>query len=185
MNKNQGRVCPVERAGSLDNVLRRLLQNPLKILSPYVKEGMTVLDVGCGPGFFTIPLAQLVGSSGRVIAVDLQEGMLNKIRGKIKGTEIEKRIVLYKCDKNSIGITEKVAFVLLFYMVHELPDKDNFFAEIARILQPTGRILIVEPPFHVSKSDFEISLGKAAAAGLTQSQGPKIFLSKTAILQNG
>jgi SAM-dependent methyltransferase len=89
---------------------------------------------------------------------------------------------LYKCDKNSIGITERVNFVLLFYMVHELPDKDNFFAEIARILQPTGRVLIVEPPFHVSKSDFEISLGKAKAAGLTVSQGPKILLSKTAIL---
>jgi ubiquinone/menaquinone biosynthesis C-methylase UbiE len=183
MNKDQERVCPVERAGSLDNVLRRLLQNPLKILSPYIKEGMTALDVGCGPGFFTIPMAQLVGCTGRVIAVDLQEGMLDKIRCKVRGTEIEKRIVLHKCDKNSIGICERVDFVLLFYMVHELPDKDSFFPEIARIMRQTGRVLIVEPPFHVSRSAFDISLGKAKTAGLTQSQGPKIFLSKTAILQ--
>jgi ubiquinone/menaquinone biosynthesis C-methylase UbiE len=183
MNKDQGRVCPVERAGSLDNALRRLLQNPLKILSPYIKEGMTALDVGCGPGFFTIPMAQLVGGSGRVIAVDLQEGMLNKIRCKITGTEIEKRIVLHKCDKNIIGISKRVDFVLLFYIVHELPDKDIFFAEIANVMRPTGRVLIVEPPFHVSKSAFEISLRKAEAAGLTRSQGPKIFLSKAAILQ--
>lgn len=185
MNKDQDRVCPVEISGCLDNVLRRLLQNPLKILSPYVKEGMTALDVGCGPGFFTIPMAHLVGSTGRVIAVDLQEGMLDKIRCKITGTEIEKRIVLHKCDKNSIGISERVDFVLLFYMVHELPDKNNFFSEIARMMQPAAQVLFVEPPFHVSKSAFEVSLGKAETAGLTQYQGPKLFLSKTAILQKG
>lgn len=59
MDKDRDRVCPVEIAGSPDNDLRRLLQNPLKILSPYVKEGMTAVDVGCGPGFFTIPMAHL------------------------------------------------------------------------------------------------------------------------------
>jgi len=183
MNKDQDRVYPAARAGILDNALRRLFQNPLKIVSPYVKQGMTVLDVGCGPGFFTIPLAHLVGGSGRVIAADLQEGMLDKIRRKIAGTEIEKRIVLHKCDENSIGVSEKADFILLFYVVHELPDQDGFFSEIARIMQPTAQVLIVEPPFHVSKSAFAVSLKKAEAAGLTQYQGPKLFLSKTAILQ--
>ena len=179
---NQRRVCPVERAGTLDNVFRRWLQNPLKILGPYVQEGMKALDVGCGPGFFTIPMAQLVGSTGRVIAADLQEGMLGKIRRKIKGTEIEKRIVLHQCEKNSLGISERVDFVLLFYMVHEITDEAGFFNEIARLLQPAGQVLIVEPPFHVSKSAFNRSLEKAEAAGLTQFKGPKVFLSKTAIL---
>ncbi|MBF0572621.1 MAG: class I SAM-dependent methyltransferase, partial [Desulfamplus sp.] len=126
---------------------------------------------------------QLVGSTGRVIAVDLQQGMLDRIRGKIKGTEIEERIVLHKCTKNSIGISDKVDFVLLFYMVHELPDKDSFFSEIASIMKPTAQALIVEPPFHVSKSAFELSLIKAQAAGLKLSQCPKLFLNKTAILQ--
>jgi ubiquinone/menaquinone biosynthesis C-methylase UbiE len=70
------------------------LQNPRKILGPYIKEGMTVLDVGCGPGFFSIELAQMVGKSGRVIASDLQEGMLRKLREKIQGTEFEERITL-------------------------------------------------------------------------------------------
>jgi hypothetical protein len=40
------RVCPVERAGSLDNGIRKWLQNPRKILGPYIEEGMTVLDLG-------------------------------------------------------------------------------------------------------------------------------------------
>lgn len=183
MNKDPRRVCPVEKAGALDNGLRRFLQDPVKILRPYIKEGMTVLDVGCGPGFFTIPMARLVGGSGRVIAVDLQEEMLNLLRGKIAGTDIEKRIVLHKCDKERIGLAEKVDFVLLFYIVHELPDQNSFFSEIGRMIEPSAQVLLVEPPFHVSKSDFEISLGKAKAAGLIESKGPQILLSKTAILQ--
>jgi hypothetical protein len=52
MKEDKNRVCPVELAGSLDNRFRRWIQNPYKILSPYVKEGMKVLDVGCGPRFF-------------------------------------------------------------------------------------------------------------------------------------
>ncbi len=183
MNKDQDRICPVGISGCLDNMVRRVVQNPLKILSPYVKEGMTALDVGCGPGFFTIPMAHLVGSTGRVIAVDLQEGMLDKIRRKITGTEIEKRIVLHKCDKMGIGISGRVDFVLLFYVVHELSDKDNFFGEIARMMWPSAQVLFVEPPFHVSKSAFDVSLEKAETAGLMRYQGPKLFLSRTAILR--
>lgn len=185
MNNDHGHVCPVTRAGSLDNILRRWLQNPLKILSPYIHEGMTVLDVGCGPGFFTIPMAQLVGGTGRVIAVDLQEGMLDKVRRKITGTEIEKRVVLHRCDKDRIGISERADFILLFYMAHEISEKGSFFNEIARIIKLPGLVLLVEPPFHVSKSAFKGTLGKAEAAGFTQFQGPKVFLSKTAILQKG
>ena len=76
MNNTKNRVFPVERAESLDNIIRRWLQNPQKILRPYLKEGMTVLDIGCGPGFISIDMAQMVGESGQVISVDLQEGML-------------------------------------------------------------------------------------------------------------
>jgi len=57
MSGKSGRVCPVERAGSLDNKIRRWLRNPQKILGPYIDEGMTVLDIGCGPGLFTADFA--------------------------------------------------------------------------------------------------------------------------------
>jgi ubiquinone/menaquinone biosynthesis C-methylase UbiE len=127
VSQNNKRICPVERAGGLDNRLRRWLQNPQKILRPYIAEGMTVLDVGCGPGFFSIAMAQMVGKSGRVIASDLQEGMLQKVKAKINGTELEERIVLHKCEENKIGLSESVDFVLLFYMVHEVPNKVVFF----------------------------------------------------------
>ena len=80
MPDERNRICPVELAGSLDGKIRRWLQNPQRILAPFVKEGMTVLDVGCGPGFFSVELAKLVGRTGKVISVDLQQGMLDMLR---------------------------------------------------------------------------------------------------------
>jgi ubiquinone/menaquinone biosynthesis C-methylase UbiE len=176
-------VCPVERAGSLDNKLRRRFQNPQQILRPYVKKGMTIIDMGCGPGFFSVDMAQMVGQSGRVIACDLQEGMLRKLRNKIKGTELEERIILHKCEEDKIGIVEQVDFILAFYMVHEIPHKGVFFKDIESILKTTGLILIVEPPFHVSKKAFNYTLEIAQAVGLIVGEGPKVLFSKTAILK--
>lgn len=185
MKYGKNRVCPVERAGSLDNRFRRWLQNPWKILNPYIREGMTVLDLGCGPGFFSIDIAQMVGKSGRVIASDLQEGMLQKLRHKIQGTELEERITLHKCQKNRIGVSENVDFFLAFYVVHEVPDQEEFFNEIGSILKPDGQVLIVEPPFHVSKKAFEETIRTARGAGFTPADRPKVLLSKTVILKKG
>lgn len=185
MSGRNRRVCPVERAGSLDNRIRRWLQDPQKILRPYIKKGMTVLDIGCGPGFFSIDMLQLVGESGRVIASDLQEGMLQKLRNKIQGTELEERLTLHRCEENKIGVSERVDFVLVFYMLHEVPNPEEFLNEIGSLLKPNGQVLIVEPPFHVSKSAFEEIIRKARNIGLTLIERPKVFLSKAAVLKKG
>jgi len=176
-------VCPVHLAGSLDNRFRRWVQNPERILKPHIRAGMTVLDVGCGPGFFSIELARLVGPSGRVIACDLQPGMLQKLNAKIAGTELADRVTLHQCEKNRIGVFEKVDFVLAFYMVHELPDSRAFFVEVASLLKPGGQVLIVEPPLHVSRAAFEETLRKAGAAGLTLAARPRLPFNKAAILK--
>ncbi|CAD6492024.1 MAG: Ubiquinone/menaquinone biosynthesis C-methyltransferase UbiE [Candidatus Argoarchaeum ethanivorans] len=183
MSNRTNRVCPVERAGNLDNRIRRWFQNPQKILGPYIEEGMTVLDIGCGPGFFSIDMAQLVGKTGWVIASDLQEGMLHKLGDKIHGTELENRITLHKCEENKIGVSEKIDFVLAFYMVHEVPNQKEFFNEIRVILRSKGQVLIVEPPFHVSKKMFKETIKKAQDSGFTPVEGPKIILNKTVILK--
>lgn len=183
MNEQKTKVCPVELSGSLDNKLRRWLQNPNKLLAPYLKPGMKVLDMGCGPGFFTIEIAKMIGSDGKVFSVDLQEGMLNQIKKKIKGTELEKRIHLIKSDGDNFVVPEKVDFILAFYMVHEVPDKANLLKLLKNILNANGRFLIVEPKlFHVSKKEFELTLQKAEQAGFKISNGPKLPFSHSAIL---
>jgi ubiquinone/menaquinone biosynthesis C-methylase UbiE len=127
VSDGQHRVCPIVLARGLDNRIGRWLQNPRKILKPYIEDGMTVLDVGRGPGFFSVEMAQMVGQSGRVIACDLQEEMLQRLAAKIKGTELAERITLHKCEQDRIGLSAHVAFVLAFYMVHEIRDQQRFF----------------------------------------------------------
>ena len=72
----QSGVCPWWLIRTLDNPLRRLFQNPEEILKDFVRTGDACLDVGCGIGYFTIPMAKLAGPSGNVTAVDLQPQML-------------------------------------------------------------------------------------------------------------
>ena len=182
MSKKNNRICPVERAGTLDSRIRRWIQNPKNILGPHIEEGMTVLDLGCGPGFFSIDMAQMVGQAGRVFACDLQDGMLQKLKLKIQGTRLDERITLHKCAENKIGLLENVDFILAFYMLHEVTNQEDFFSEITSILKPNGQILIVEPPFHVSKSAFEYTISIGQKAGLKLIERPKVLFSKTAVL---
>jgi len=183
MNQKKPHVCPVENSGALDNRLRKLFQNPRRLLKPYIQTGMTVLEVGCGPGFFTLDIAEMVGESGKIIAADVQDGMLEKIKSKITGTQFEQRITLHKCDEMSLGISEHIDFALLFYMVHEVPDKPKLFSQLASILKPNGQILVAEPPIHVSDRKFQQMLQQAKNQGLINLQGPKMLFSKTAILK--
>jgi len=185
MDKDRNRVCPVELANSLDSRIRRWLQNPRRILEPYMREGMTVLDVGCGPGFFSIEMAKMVGANGKVVSADLQEGMLQKLSHKIKGTSLEDRIQLVKCEKDKINVSQRDDFILAFYMVHEVPDKNSLFKQLKDVLNEKGQFLIVEPKlFHVSREEFGVTMGIAEGNGFKVEQGPKLPLSWSAILRH-
>lgn len=185
MENDRNRVCPVGLASPLASKIRRLLQDPQKILSPFVREGMTVLDIGCGPGFFSIELAKMVGRTGRVVSADLQDGMLQKLRSKARGTELEERIHLVKCEKDKINVSEKIDFGLAFWMVHEVPNKESFFSQLKAILNEKARILLVEPKlFHVSRTEFEATTTIAAHAGFAVSEAPRLPLCWSAILEN-
>ena len=146
---------------------------------------MTALDFGCGPGFFTLELARLVGSSGRVIAVDLQPGMLERVRVRTQGTALEPRITLHQCQPNRIGLSTPVDFALAFYVLHELPDPAAFLTELRQLLTARGQLFIVEPPFHVSKAAFEATLQVAQHAGFSLIARPRIRFNKAALLAPG
>jgi ubiquinone/menaquinone biosynthesis C-methylase UbiE len=141
------------------------------------------LDVGCGPGFFSIELARLVGPNGSVIAADLQQGMLDKLAGKIKGTDLSARIRLVRCDQSSLNVSEPVDFILTFYMVHEVPDQPAFFRQLFPLLREQGRYLLVEPRlFHVSRSQFRDTICHAEAVGFSSTPGPRLPFSWSAVL---
>jgi len=166
----------------LDNPIRRLIHNPQKILGEYIEPGQTVLDVGCGSGTFSIAMAKMVGESGKVIAVDVQEEMLKIVREKAAQQGLESRIVTHKSDLDRIGISEMVDFALAFYMVHEVPNAEAFLKEIGSVLKPKGKLLIVEPMFHVSATAFEKTIEVARQAGLSPISEPKISFSRSKLL---
>ncbi len=178
------RVCPVEKAGVLDFAFRKLLQNPNKILRPYIREGMTVLDLGCGPGFFTLEMARLAGSSGKVIAADLQEGMLDKLKAKVQHSALAGRVTFHQCPADRIGFAEKCDFILVFYMLHEVPDRVSFLREIKALLNPDGRVLLAEPKWHVSGDEFLDAIVVMEQAGFAVMDQPAIRFSRTVVLQN-
>ena len=140
------------------------------------------MDIGCGPGFFTSDLARMVGSSGRVIAVDLQSAMLDMLKNKLQRSEFKNRIVLHNCNETEIGYSANVDFTLLFYAAHEIKEKEAYFKEIGTMTKAGGQIYIAEPIFHVTKPEFEESLKIAETAGFQLLDRPKLFLSKAAVL---
>lgn len=177
------RVCSWRQAWGLDNPIRKLVQNPYKIVGRYVEEGQTVLDLGCGPGVFSLAMADMVGERGKVIAVDIQAEMLQMLKRKSKRVGLGSRIIIHQSQPNKIGISEKVDFALAFYMVHEVPNVESFLREVAKLLKPQGKLLIVEPKFHVSKFSFEETIRIAQSVGLRPISWPKVFFSRAALLQ--
>jgi ubiquinone/menaquinone biosynthesis C-methylase UbiE len=175
-------VCPMGVAGLLDSKFRKLFQNPNKILKPYIKKNMIALDIGCGPGVFTIEIAKLLDGTGKVISVDMQEGMLEIIKQKIAGKPIEKTIVLHKCTQESIGIKENVDFVLMFYMVHEVPNKEKLFSEVLPLINKNGLLMIVEPAL-ISGKEFNGIIDFIKEKGFEEYNKLKISLSKGIVLK--
>ena len=132
------RVCPVWLGYVLASPVRKLFESPEKIVGPYLRPGMTVLDVGCAMGFYTLPAARLVGRTGWVIAVDLQPGMIKALEKKARQAGLLEIIETRVCDERSLGLDElekSVDFALASAVVHEVPDPAAFFSEIAAALK--------------------------------------------------
>ena len=181
----QHRVCPWWLGYVLASPLRGLLENPNQLVKPHVREGMTVLEPGPGMGFFTLPLARLVGATGRVVAVEVQPRMLAGLKKRLAKAGLLERVDARLVPPESMQISDLAGAVdcaVALAMVHEMPSARRFFKETAAALKEGGRILVVEPSGHVSTADFEEELNLAGEAGLTLIERPAIRLSHGALL---
>ncbi len=177
------RTCPWWLGHTIDNPLRRLINNPDKILPPYVKNGMSTADIGCGRGMFSLALAKLVGENGRVYSVDLQPEMLDALRKRAAKAGVADRIQFIHADPDNIKIADPVDFVLAFWMMHEVKDKKKFFDQVAAVLKREGRFLIVEPKMHVSAGQLQDTLDLAQSMGYAILDRPSIRISRAAVLK--
>jgi len=170
----------------LASPIRRLQYHPHQVLSPYVRDGMTVLEPGPGMGFFTLELARLVGPSGRVVALDLQPRMLEGLKRRAAKAGLLERIVTRQAASTSLGVGDlagSVDFALAFAVVHELPAATSFFAEVAATLKAGACVLLAEPSGHVKPTQFEAELQAAVRAGLKPVEHPTIRRSRAVLLK--
>ncbi|MBD3420461.1 MAG: methyltransferase domain-containing protein [Chitinivibrionales bacterium] len=164
---NHNHVCGVEHAKFLDNIVRRLIHHPRRLFGPYIKPGDTVLDIGCGPGTFITGLAHIVGAHGKVIAIDLQEEMLNLARKKAEFAGVANRVEFHQCTPESLGINIQADFIMTIYMVHEAPEPLRLVDQVGALLKNGGYYYLSEPAFHVSKAQYREAVDRCMKNGLT------------------
>jgi ubiquinone/menaquinone biosynthesis C-methylase UbiE len=160
--------CPSWLGPLLLNPLRKLVENPEKLLGGMIREGMTVLEPGCGMGFFTLPVARMAGPRGRVIAVDIQPEMLSGLKRRAEKAGLGDRIEIRAAAESGMGLGDlkgTVDLALAIHMVHEVNDQALFFTEIRNALKQGGRLFIMEPLFHVSRREMEKSMSLATGIG--------------------
>jgi ubiquinone/menaquinone biosynthesis C-methylase UbiE len=178
-------VCPWWLGYFLASPIRKLRHDPARILGPYIREGMVVLEPGPGMGFFTLEIARRIGAAGRVIAVDIQQKMLDSLRRRAQRRGVSDRIELRLARPDTMGISDldkKIEFVLAFAVVHEMPNAEKFFAESFAALKPGGRLLFSEPSDHITAKEFERSLALAKRVGFYLNGSPAISGSISAEL---
>ncbi|HAG49786.1 MAG: hypothetical protein A2X87_07330 [Deltaproteobacteria bacterium GWC2_42_51] len=134
-----------------------------------LKKGMRFADIGCGPGFFSIPAAEIVGERGIIYAVDTQDEMLKELLKR----RPPKNVKTIKSNENHIPLDSGSAdFVLLAFVLHEAEDRPAFLSEVKRLLKTDGSLLLLEwekitedkgPPFEerIAKNDTKIVIEKA------------------------
>ena len=146
---NEKKLNPMPDAGFRGMVwcfkLVDLFWNPQKRIKKIpLKEGMTVVDYGCGPGRYTIPVAKLVGPKGKVFAVDIQPLAISTVRKKV-ASEALTNVEAILADSYNTGIQgSSIDLVLLIDTFHMIKDRDALFQEIHRILKQDG-ILFMDP----------------------------------------
>jgi len=177
------RTCPWWMGYTLINPLRRIIQDPERILAPHVREGMTALDLGSGMGFFSLTLAALVGVRGKVICVDLQQEMLDGLLKRAGRAGLSERIRIQQASQDDIHVTGPVDFAVAFWMAHEVADVRKFLGQVFSALKPSGNLLLVEPRIHVSSREFQRIIAHASEAGFSVEEAPLVRISRSAILR--
>ncbi len=178
-------TCPFWVGYLLASRVRRWIHDPEKILRPYVKPGMTALDVGSAMGFFSLPLARMVGKEGRVICLDIQPKMLQALQKRALRAGVADRIIPRLAREGSLNLEDFAGtadFALAFAVIHEIDDVPGFFQDLVPAIKSGGRLLIAEPKVHVPAGEFQTTLSAAQERGLTVIARPQITWSHTALL---
>jgi len=143
---------------------------------------MTVADIGCGRGYFSLALAELVGERGRVFAVDLQQRMLDLMLRRAGRAGVADRIQPVLSLPDDLVVQERLDLALCFWMVHEVQDPARFFSQLHGLLREGGIVVYAEPRMHVPTRRFDELVAVARQQGFAVAAGPAVRLSRAALL---
>jgi ubiquinone/menaquinone biosynthesis C-methylase UbiE len=177
--------CPWFMQYILVSPLRRLLEPADKLLAPHVRPGMTVLEPGCGMGYFSLPLARMVGHQGRVHCVDVEPRAIDRLKRRARRADLHERITTHVCTPSHLGLDDhagRVDLVLVMHTLHEFDDLPGFIEQITPLLAPEGRMFVVEPAGHVKPAQFEAMMSCCEAHGLRVIERPKLSGKRLAAL---
>ena len=131
------------KVARLDNPTQITELRILELLSEIggVKVMTDCVDLGCGTGTFTLPMAELVGRWGKVYAVGDSQEMLDILKSR----NPPKNVMLVKADFNETGLDDAIAeFCLAAFILHENKEPEKLLAEAYRLLKPYGRFMVME-----------------------------------------
>jgi ubiquinone/menaquinone biosynthesis C-methylase UbiE len=141
--------CPAEFAWlvEIENPLARATRSEQIVEQLAPRPGARVLDIGCGPGRVTIPLARTVGATGEVIALDIQAGMLAKVMEKAKKEGIT-NVRLMQSDVRGAQIPDgSLDAAVMAMALGEIPEGASIFPIVFSALKPAGQLLVAESIF--------------------------------------
>ena len=168
-------TCPVWVGYLLASPIRRLFESPGKLLLPLVKPGDRVLELGPGLGFFTVPLARALGPAGKIVCVDVQRGMLDRLAQRLKKRGLHERVELRPCSPDDFGLHDargSFDLAVAVHVVHETIAPAATLDVLAACLKPGGRLLLIEPRGHVSREAWQSQIAAAERAGLVRIAHP-------------
>lgn len=128
---------------------RKTWQDPDLIFDQIlISPGCTIVDFGCGPGFFAIPFSKKLGTDGAIFAVDSSPEMLKHLSENLLLVDPQKTgapIIEVEADVCKTGIASGSADIVLFAnLLHDLERPENFLSEIKRVAKPSARILDID-----------------------------------------
>lgn len=147
---------------------------------------MTVLEPGCGMGYFTLPIARRTGPTGKVIAVDLQPKMVDGLTRRARRAGLLKRIEAIACADGDLGLAARpgvVDLAVVIHVLHEVRDRQRFLEQLYDALRPGGRLLLLEPKGHVSREALDAELDLAQRLGFRPAGEPPHGRSHGALLE--
>ncbi len=132
----------------LDSNIRRAMQPPAALIRRSgIQPGMRVLEIGCGSGAYTLEIARAVGATGKVVALDIQPGMLEQLKNKLtrsENTDIRNVEPLLASAYQLPFQNGSFDAAFMITVLQEIPDKWRALAEVRRILRPGGIVAVTE-----------------------------------------